>query len=151
MGKGGLTPRPCMTGGSLASPGSLAASHGAGLCGGSDPAAPSVHPSHTHAPTLQHRSRQAEPAQEQGLQLSVHALGELQRRGVPPTDDSPKYNYSLRPSKGYGERLDGGQGPQVYLVVVGRDRGTSVRVATSPVHFLGGSGKGLATRGRCGP
>ncbi|XP_047588000.1 alanine--tRNA ligase, mitochondrial [Lutra lutra] len=49
----------------------------------------------------QHRSQQAEPVQEQGLQLSVHALGELQRRGVPPTDDSPKYNYSLRPSGGY--------------------------------------------------
>nr|XP_060471623.1 alanine--tRNA ligase, mitochondrial isoform X2 [Panthera onca] len=50
----------------------------------------------------QHRSRQAEPAQERGLQLNVHALGELQRRGVPPTDDSPKYSYSLRPSGGYG-------------------------------------------------
>ncbi|XP_053078710.1 alanine--tRNA ligase, mitochondrial isoform X3 [Acinonyx jubatus] len=50
----------------------------------------------------QHRLRQAEPAQERGLQLNVHALGELQRRGVPPTDDSPKYNYSLRPSGGYG-------------------------------------------------
>uniref|UniRef100_A0A8C7AWN6 alanine--tRNA ligase n=1 Tax=Neovison vison TaxID=452646 RepID=A0A8C7AWN6_NEOVI len=49
----------------------------------------------------QHRSQQAEPVQEQGLQLSVHALGELQRRGVPPTDDSPKYNYSLRPSGSY--------------------------------------------------
>ncbi|XP_034503917.1 alanine--tRNA ligase, mitochondrial isoform X1 [Ailuropoda melanoleuca] len=49
----------------------------------------------------QHRSQQSEPVQEQGLQLNVHALGELQRRGVPPTDDSPKYNYSLRPSGGY--------------------------------------------------
>ncbi|KAI5766775.1 unnamed protein product [Gulo gulo] len=49
----------------------------------------------------QHQSQQVEPVQEQGLQLSVHALGELQRRGVPPTDDSPKYNYSLRPSGGY--------------------------------------------------
>ncbi|XP_027459806.1 alanine--tRNA ligase, mitochondrial isoform X4 [Zalophus californianus] len=49
----------------------------------------------------QHGSRQAEPIQEQGLQLNVHALGELQRRGVPPTDDSPKYSYSLRPSGGY--------------------------------------------------
>uniref|UniRef100_A0A673TBU6 Alanine--tRNA ligase n=1 Tax=Suricata suricatta TaxID=37032 RepID=A0A673TBU6_SURSU len=49
----------------------------------------------------QHRSQQAKPAQEQGLQLNVHALGELRRRGVPPTDDSPKYNYSLRPSGGY--------------------------------------------------
>uniref|UniRef100_A0A8C9ED28 Alanine--tRNA ligase n=1 Tax=Phocoena sinus TaxID=42100 RepID=A0A8C9ED28_PHOSS len=49
----------------------------------------------------QHRAQQAEPVQEQGLRLDVHALGELQRRGVPPTDDSPKYNYSLRPSGGY--------------------------------------------------
>lgn len=72
------------------------------------PPALSVHPVHTHASLLQHRSRQAKPAEEQGLQLSVHALGELQRRGVPPTDDSPKYSYSLRPSGGYGERLDGG-------------------------------------------
>ncbi|XP_036726010.1 alanine--tRNA ligase, mitochondrial isoform X6 [Balaenoptera musculus] len=49
----------------------------------------------------QHRARQAEPVQEQGRQLDIHALGELQRQGVPPTDDSPKYNYSLRPSGGY--------------------------------------------------
>uniref|UniRef100_A0A452QL56 Alanyl-transfer RNA synthetases family profile domain-containing protein n=1 Tax=Ursus americanus TaxID=9643 RepID=A0A452QL56_URSAM len=49
----------------------------------------------------QHRSQQSEPVQKQGLQLNVHALGELQRQGVPPTDDSPKYNYSLRPSGGY--------------------------------------------------
>ncbi|XP_059557539.1 alanine--tRNA ligase, mitochondrial isoform X4 [Myotis daubentonii] len=49
----------------------------------------------------QHRARQAEPAEDQGLRLSIHALGELQRRGLPPTDDSPKYNYCLRPSGGY--------------------------------------------------
>lgn len=49
----------------------------------------------------QHRALQAEPVQEQGLRLNVHALGELQRRGVPPTDDSPKYSYSLRPGGGY--------------------------------------------------
>nr|XP_030726426.1 alanine--tRNA ligase, mitochondrial isoform X4 [Globicephala melas] len=49
----------------------------------------------------QHRAQQAEPVQEQGLRLDVHALGALQRQGVPPTDDSPKYNYSLRPSGGY--------------------------------------------------
>ncbi|XP_073081188.1 alanine--tRNA ligase, mitochondrial isoform X2 [Manis javanica] len=49
----------------------------------------------------QHQARQAEPVQEQGLRLDIHALGELQRRGVPPTDDSPKYNYSLQPSGGY--------------------------------------------------
>ncbi|XP_037698724.1 alanine--tRNA ligase, mitochondrial isoform X2 [Choloepus didactylus] len=49
----------------------------------------------------QHRAQQAEPVQEQGLQLDVHALGDLQHRGVPLTDDSPKYNYSLRPNGGY--------------------------------------------------
>nr|KAF6503617.1 alanyl-tRNA synthetase 2, mitochondrial [Rousettus aegyptiacus] len=49
----------------------------------------------------QHRAQQAEPVQEQGLQLSIHTLGELQHRGVPPTDDSPKYNYHLLPSGGY--------------------------------------------------
>nr|XP_044632713.1 alanine--tRNA ligase, mitochondrial isoform X1 [Equus asinus] len=49
----------------------------------------------------QRRAQQAEPIQEQGLQLDVHALGELQRRGVPPTDDSPKYSYSLQPGGGY--------------------------------------------------
>lgn len=81
--------------------------------------APSTCPFQTHLPIPQHRSQQAEPVQEQGLQLSVHALGELQRRGVPPTDDSPKYNYSLRPSGGYGESLDGSWWPQVYLEVTG--------------------------------
>ncbi|XP_065769024.1 alanine--tRNA ligase, mitochondrial isoform X2 [Muntiacus reevesi] len=49
----------------------------------------------------QHRALQAEQVQEQGLRLDVHALGELQHRGVPPTDDSPKYSYSLRPGGGY--------------------------------------------------
>ncbi|XP_062953077.1 alanine--tRNA ligase, mitochondrial [Cynocephalus volans] len=49
----------------------------------------------------QHRAQQAEPVQEQGLRLDVHALGELQRLGVPLTDDSPKYNYSLQPSGCY--------------------------------------------------
>ncbi|ELW65622.1 Alanyl-tRNA synthetase, mitochondrial [Tupaia chinensis] len=49
----------------------------------------------------QHRAQQAGPAQEQALRLDVHALGELRRQGVRPTDDSPKYNYSLGPSGGY--------------------------------------------------
>ncbi|XP_012598837.2 alanine--tRNA ligase, mitochondrial [Microcebus murinus] len=49
----------------------------------------------------QHRAQQAEPVQEQGLRLDVHALGDLQRRGVPPTDDSPKYNYCLGPNGDY--------------------------------------------------
>ena len=61
---------------------------------------------HMHVPILQHRAQQAEPVEEQGLRLDIHALGELQRRGVPPTDDSPKYNYCLLPSGSYGESLD---------------------------------------------
>nr|XP_042122326.1 alanine--tRNA ligase, mitochondrial isoform X1 [Peromyscus maniculatus bairdii] len=49
----------------------------------------------------QHRAQQAEPVPEEGLRLDVHALEELHRHGVPPTDDSPKYNYSLRPNGDY--------------------------------------------------
>uniref|UniRef100_A0A8B9YVL9 Alanine--tRNA ligase n=1 Tax=Bos mutus grunniens TaxID=30521 RepID=A0A8B9YVL9_BOSMU len=49
----------------------------------------------------QHRALQAEPVQEQGLRLNVHTLGELQRRGMPPTNDSPKYSYSLQPGGSY--------------------------------------------------
>lgn len=49
----------------------------------------------------QHRAQQSEPVEEQGLRLNIHALGELQHRGLPPTDDSPKYHYCLRPSGGY--------------------------------------------------
>ncbi|XP_075719628.1 alanine--tRNA ligase, mitochondrial [Rhinoderma darwinii] len=40
------------------------------------------------------RNQQAEGAAAR-LQLDVHTLAELQRRGVPGTDDSPKYDYSL--------------------------------------------------------
>ncbi|XP_003473879.2 alanine--tRNA ligase, mitochondrial isoform X1 [Cavia porcellus] len=47
------------------------------------------------------RGRQAEPAQEQRLRLDVHALAELQHRGVSPTDDSPKYSYSLQSTGNY--------------------------------------------------
>lgn len=61
---------------------------------------------HIYTPILQRRAQQAEAVEEQRLRLDIHALGELQRRGVPPTDDSPKYNYSLLPSGGYGESLD---------------------------------------------
>lgn len=79
--------------------------------------------SHFHSPCtssmpiLQHQARQAEPVQKQGLWLDVHALGELQRQGVPPTDSSPKYNYSLRPNGSYGESLDRGLPPQACLTM----------------------------------
>ncbi|XP_038616791.1 alanine--tRNA ligase, mitochondrial [Tachyglossus aculeatus] len=44
---------------------------------------------------------QVQLARGPSLQLDVHALGELQRRGIPPTDDSPKYRYSLQPDGSY--------------------------------------------------
>ncbi|XP_029417451.1 alanine--tRNA ligase, mitochondrial isoform X2 [Nannospalax galili] len=62
----------------------------------------------------QHRAQQAEPVQEERLRLDVHALGELQRRGVPPTDDSPKYNYSLQPNGDYEFSLCEAQVLQLY-------------------------------------
>ncbi|KAM4693571.1 alanine--tRNA ligase, mitochondrial [Discoglossus pictus] len=40
------------------------------------------------------RNQQTEDAQS-GQQLDVHSLAELQSRGTPPTDDSPKYDYAL--------------------------------------------------------
>ncbi|OCT79627.1 alanine--tRNA ligase, mitochondrial [Xenopus laevis] len=40
------------------------------------------------------RNQQADEAQT-GLELDVHSMAELQRRGVPCTNDSPKYNYTL--------------------------------------------------------
>lgn len=36
------------------------------------------------------------------LTLDVVSLSELQRRGVPHTDDSPKYNYKLQRNNSYG-------------------------------------------------
>lgn len=62
----------------------------------------------------QHRAQQAEPVQEEGLCLDVHALEELRRHGVPPTDDSPKYNYSLRPNGDYEFGLCEAQVLQLY-------------------------------------
>ncbi|KAM6185969.1 alanine--tRNA ligase, mitochondrial [Rhynchocyon petersi] len=62
----------------------------------------------------QHRAQQAEPTQERGLQLDVHALGELKHQGVPLTDDSPKYSYFLRPSGGYEFRACEAQVLQLY-------------------------------------
>jgi len=34
--------------------------------------------------------------------LDVHAISDLQKRGLPITDDSPKYNYSADDSGLYG-------------------------------------------------
>ncbi|XP_063299711.1 alanine--tRNA ligase, mitochondrial-like [Pelobates fuscus] len=40
------------------------------------------------------RNQQVDDA-ETGLELDVHSLNELHRAGIPPTDDSPKYAYSM--------------------------------------------------------
>ena len=34
--------------------------------------------------------------------LNVHAISELQKRGLPVTDDLPKYNYSVDENGQYG-------------------------------------------------
>lgn len=34
--------------------------------------------------------------------LDVHAISELQKRGLPVTDDSPKYNYTVDNNGHYG-------------------------------------------------
>jgi len=34
--------------------------------------------------------------------LDVHAISDLQKRGLPLTDDSPKYGYSVDDSGQYG-------------------------------------------------
>jgi len=34
--------------------------------------------------------------------LDVHAISELQKRGLPVTDDLPKYNYSVNDNGDYG-------------------------------------------------
>ncbi|XP_043818939.1 alanine--tRNA ligase, mitochondrial isoform X2 [Dromiciops gliroides] len=47
------------------------------------------------------QAQQAKPAEKVELRLDIHALGHLQKRGVPLTDDSAKYNYSLLPNGCY--------------------------------------------------
>uniref|UniRef100_A0A8C0JBV8 Alanine--tRNA ligase n=1 Tax=Chelonoidis abingdonii TaxID=106734 RepID=A0A8C0JBV8_CHEAB len=41
------------------------------------------------------RTQQAEQLEGSGVRLDVHSLAQLQRDGVPATDDSPKYAYTL--------------------------------------------------------
>uniref|UniRef100_A0A452HJ39 Alanine--tRNA ligase n=1 Tax=Gopherus agassizii TaxID=38772 RepID=A0A452HJ39_9SAUR len=41
------------------------------------------------------RTHQAEQLEGSGVRLDVHSLAQLQRDGVPTTDDSPKYAYTL--------------------------------------------------------
>lgn len=48
------------------------------------------------------RNQQADEAPARP-QLDIHSLAELQRRGVPNTNDSPKYNYRLEADGRYGK------------------------------------------------
>ncbi|XP_072259091.1 alanine--tRNA ligase, mitochondrial-like [Pyxicephalus adspersus] len=48
------------------------------------------------------RNQQAE-GPVAGLDLDVHSLAELHRRGIPTTDDSPKYSYTLGDDGKYGK------------------------------------------------
>ncbi|XP_068088779.1 alanine--tRNA ligase, mitochondrial [Hyperolius riggenbachi] len=42
------------------------------------------------------KTRNHQVEEETGLELDVHSLAELQKQGVPSTDDSPKYAYTLQ-------------------------------------------------------
>ncbi|XP_074845888.1 alanine--tRNA ligase, mitochondrial isoform X2 [Carettochelys insculpta] len=42
------------------------------------------------------QTQQAEQLEGSGVRLDVHSLAQLQKDGVPATDDSPKYTYALR-------------------------------------------------------
>ncbi len=48
------------------------------------------------------RSQSEEDDEDRVDQLDLHSLAELQIRGVPHTDDSPKYCYSLETDGKYG-------------------------------------------------
>lgn len=37
------------------------------------------------------------------IMLDVHAISDLQNRGVPPTDDSPKHNYTADDEGNYSK------------------------------------------------
>ena len=39
---------------------------------------------------------------QDGISLDVHAISKLQQQKLPPTDDSPKYNYSVNKKGDYG-------------------------------------------------
>jgi len=53
-------------------------------------------------------SQGKEGKQDDGIGLDVHAITELQNQKVPPTDDSPKYQYKAKSehkNADYGEFL----------------------------------------------
>ncbi|XP_005296389.2 alanine--tRNA ligase, mitochondrial [Chrysemys picta bellii] len=47
------------------------------------------------------RTQQAEQLEGSSVRLDVHSLAQLQRDGVPATDDSPKYTYTLGQDRRY--------------------------------------------------
>ena len=51
---------------------------------------------------LQLQSQAGVGAVDDLVGLDVHAISELQKRGLPVTDDSPKYNYSVDDNGQYG-------------------------------------------------
>jgi len=51
---------------------------------------------------LQLQSQAGASTVDELVGLDVHAISELQKRGLSATDDSPKYNYSVDDSGLYG-------------------------------------------------
>lgn len=39
-----------------------------------------------------------------GINLDVHAIADLQKRNLPPTDDKPKYNYTSDSQGNYSKQ-----------------------------------------------
>ena len=37
------------------------------------------------------------------MNLDIHAIDELQKKGIPPTNDKPKYRYTSDEQGNYGE------------------------------------------------
>lgn len=56
----------------------------------------------TDAGLLQLQSQAGVGTVDDHVGLDVHAISELQTRGVAVTDDSPKYDYSVDDSGQYG-------------------------------------------------
>ncbi|KAI0228591.1 Alanine--tRNA ligase, cytoplasmic [Lamellibrachia satsuma] len=62
---------------------------------------------------------------QEGVSLDVHAISELQQQKLPPTDDSPKYNYTI------SEKCDYEFGPCSGVVKALRQRQQFVDTVTS--------------------
>jgi len=57
----------------------------------------------THGVFLQLQSQAGANVVDELVGLDVHAISELQNRGLPVTDDSLKYNYSVDDNGLYGQ------------------------------------------------